>query len=172
MNAEYLRFTLEKLSAKDVGRTHDDLLRILKLPTTRRDPATGCFLRTANRNRFGYPLWRVRYPDGKKRQRHLRRDILELSGVDVTPGVPVVDTCGNKNCVNPDHLKNGTFQEKAIAAVKSGRRGGLVMTEELVREVRRLRDGGRTHQEIAEKFGLTFATVRSVARGKTWKWVK
>ena len=49
-------------------------------------------------------------------------------------------------------------------------RGGKAkLTEQLVRKIRKLK---KTHREIAEKYGLAYATVRRARIGESWQHVK
>lgn len=49
--------------------------------------------------------------------------------------------------------------------------GNAKLTEESVREIRRLYNEGQRYDEIAPKFGVTKYTVASVIKGRTWSFV-
>ena len=46
------------------------------------------------------------------------------------------------------------------------------LTENQVREIRRLLKQGLTRQEVACKFGVTTNNIRAIATGFTWKHIK
>lgn len=45
------------------------------------------------------------------------------------------------------------------------------LTEENVREIRRLRDDGMKMKDIGDKFGVALATVDSILKRRTWAWL-
>jgi DNA-binding NarL/FixJ family response regulator len=46
------------------------------------------------------------------------------------------------------------------------------LTEEQVREIKRALAEGRSSRDIARQFGVTGSTVRDIAAGDRWGWVK
>lgn len=102
----------------------------------------------------------------------------------------VCHNCDVRNCVNPDHLFVGTQKDNIADAMRKGRmacqrqgwagtrknplgsmNGLAKLTEESVHEVRRMRAMGATQQAIADKFGVSQASISSVLLGKTWSHV-
>ena len=92
--------------------------------------------------------------------------------------------------MNPDHLFVGTQKDNIADAMRKGRmacqrqgwagtrknplgsmNGLAKLTEESVHEVRRMRAMGATQQAIADKFGVSQASISSVLLGKTWSHV-
>lgn len=66
-------------------------------------------------------------------------------------------------CVNPGHMQ-------VLTAGKHARiRRTTVLTEEKVRQIKRLRLQGYTCPAIAQKFGLNKWSVHNIDQGKTWK---
>lgn len=56
--------------------------------------------------------------------------------------------------------------------MSSKRIGRQVLTETVVREIKRLiADGGMSHGQIAERFGVSGPTIWQIASGRTWKHV-
>jgi hypothetical protein len=47
--------------------------------------------------------------------------------------------------------------------------GAAVLTEEQVREIRRRRDAGETHQFLAASFKVAKGTIVFITTGKTWR---
>ncbi len=89
----------------------------------------------------------------------------------------VLHHCDTPCCVNPNHLFLGTVADNTKDAAKKGRmrRGEAqhkaVLTENLVREIRTLSNGGLSSRKIAKKFGVGRSTIKHVLKGTTWKHV-
>ena len=84
------------------------------------------------------------------------------SGREITSS-QVHHTCGNKLCVNPDHLElhstEGHRREHGIAKLRHVD----------VRHIRRLcRSGRYTQQEIGDIFGVSQSRVSAIARRASW----
>ena len=85
------------------------------------DEATGCLNWQAYKSAAGYAQFRY---DGSNRLAH--RFILEyVLGRKLGPGMNANHLCpGNRSCVNPNHLYEGTQQENVRDAVEAGTHGG------------------------------------------------
>ena len=72
-------------------------------------------------------------------------------------------TCGNKLCVNPDHLE--------LHGVESHRRGhGIIRySRELAEEIRQMHREGTSRREIAGRTGVSYSHVCGIIRGDFWK---
>jgi len=100
--------------------------------------------------------------------------------------------CDNRACVNPAHLKQGTQADNLRDMRDKGRdargikhgskthpesvvRGEQVinakLTEDQVREIRRLADSGVSHGDIAKQYGMSRAAISMIAERKRWKHV-
>ena len=109
---------------------------------------------------------------------------IEANGRDPKPKHVIRHTCGNCNCVNPDHLVEGTYKENYADRHKLGeytgrppyRRGSDVNTAKLdefqVRVIRQLNAEGMTYGQIAERYGVTRQMIGCICRGTSWKWVE
>ena len=80
-----------------------------------RDPATGCWLWSGDKDRLGYG--RV-YSRGKKYGAH-RVALLIANGE--APKLCVLHACDVPSCVNPAHLREGTMAENNAESVAKGR---------------------------------------------------
>lgn len=111
-----------------------------------------------------------------KRGRNIRAHrwiMMELFG-EVPSGKEVCHRCNIRLCVNPDHLYFGTRRENCMDQIKAGvhnflkqdKRGEKhptsVLTDELVKTIRLLRDQGVSALNIARKLQLNPSTVRNV----------
>ena len=96
-------------------------------------------------------------------------------------------TCNNPPCCNPFHIYDGTYSTNALDAVHAGTanflrsdlprargetHGRAKMTDEKVREMRRLyAEGKATQKQLAEQFGIGQSKVSGIVRHKTWRHV-
>jgi hypothetical protein len=118
-------------------------------------------------NTYGYGQIRV---DGKQELAH--RLAFELA-TGISPGLLLVcHRCDNPRCCNPSHLFLGSVADNAQDAANKGRLpGARKLTEELVREIRRLAANGVTYAELGRRFGVTAENISSVCRRLTWRHV-
>lgn len=85
--------------------------------------------------------------------------------------------CDNKLCVNPDHFFLGSIAENMKDKVNKNRqaKGSKIssskLTEENVLEIRRMRIDGKEYQEIADKFGVVWDTIKIICKNRQWKHV-
>lgn len=94
----------------------------------------------------------------------------------IPDGMCVLHSCDNPKCANPSHLRLGTQTENMVDKVERGRHyhgerchlskissrtAGLIFAE--------AHAGRKTHQSIADSFGVSRATVGDIKRGKSWK---
>ncbi len=114
--------------------------------------------------------------DGKTVQAH--RASLRLHGVDVPDELPVLHSCDNKWCVNPEHLRVGTHKENVQEAVERGlhpigaRNGQAKLNGAKVGEIRsRYAVGDVSQKALAAKYGVSKHTVYMLVNRKTWKHV-
>ncbi len=78
------------------------------------DPAgSDCILWTGVKNNIGYPFIGIRDATGKYKMATAHRLALMLKlGRDIAPGMNANHTCHRRDCVNPQHLTEGTQQQK------------------------------------------------------------
>lgn len=124
-------------------------------------------------------------PKGYGRLKVQRRRILahryawELTRGPIPEGLFVLHRCDNPPCCNPAHLFLGTKGENNTDRSKKGRSGDFAgekhpsakLTERDVQELRRLRGGGLTYEELGRRFGISWTHARSVAVRITWRHV-
>jgi hypothetical protein len=125
----------------------------------------------------------------RNRRTHLgeikaHRFSFRLFNGDIPDGLKVCHRCDIRNCVNPEHLFLGTQAENVRDMIDKGRKPvGVtpkgeahhfsILTEESVKEIRRLRsEVGRSYQSIANQFGVSMTTAHAVVNGRSWRHVK
>lgn len=110
----------------------------------------------------------AKYIDGKQRYAH--RLALIDERVDVE-GELVLHECGERLCVNPDHLYVGGRSENANDAVEHGTwptgedNGSSKLTDDEVTEIREKYDNDDITQEaLGEKYGVTRSMIGKIVR--------
>ena len=76
--------------------------------------------------------------------------------------------CDVKQCVRPDHLKAGTHRENMHEAMQRGRLGNgqNPLTDDDIREIRRLLKTGMMQATIAKMFGVESSRISRIYTGK------
>jgi hypothetical protein len=114
-----------------------------------------CWPFTGKVNNKGRPYFTC---DGKK---HLvYRLVYELvKGEGALKDVIARHKCDNEICCNPNHIEKGDHQQN-MNDMKERERHGL--PHHTVRAIRKLGSIGRTHEEIAELYGIGRSTVTEI----------
>lgn len=92
-------------------------------------------------------------------------------------GAQVRHLDGNKRNNTPENLCWGTIQQNAEDRVRhgtSGRgqtNGRAVLTEEHVREIRRLIAEGSNVDDLAKRFGCSSSAIYYIVRRRNWAWL-
>ena len=138
-----------------------------------------CWLWMGATNRLGYGSMHV----GSKKNKAMHNEpahriSYELHYHSLPRGMEVCHTCDNPRCVNPNHLFVGTHQDNVDDMVKKkrhtwGERNPQAkITEEIVRQIRRLAADGELQKVIAARFGLTRTAVTLIVGRKRWAHVE
>lgn len=98
---------------------------------------------------------------------------------EIPVGQNVLHSCDNTLCVNPKHLFLGTQQDNVDDCIAKGRfRAGTnqsyanaILTEDNVREIRRLLEEGHKQKDVAEWFGVVRQTITNINNGTRWSHV-
>lgn len=87
----------------------------------------------------------------------------------------VAHSCGNKNCVNPKHLRWATKAENAADRLLHGTHGrgeknGMAkLSAEDVKEIIAKR-GVETGRSLAKRFGVSAAQISNIQLGRQWSY--
>ena len=123
---------------------------------------TPCILWTKAKNSGGYP---VTWHNGKIQYAH--RLIMNAK-----PGELVMHTCDNPSCVNPEHLRLGTYDENSKDMVAKKRQavgeqcGNSKLQEH---EVRLIRDSQLPSRLLARMYHISKTNVLDIKRRKIWR---
>ena len=85
-------------------------------------------------------------------------------------------SCGNRLCINPNHLRWATRSENENDKLEHGtsnrgqRNGQAKLTHDDILEIRSL-SGALPQSEIARRFGICQQTVSDIVRRKRWRWL-
>ncbi len=121
---------------------------------------SGCIIYIGPGNGNGYGVKRVQ---GKKCYAH--RLALEAKlGRPLKPGYCACHTCDVRNCINPEHLFEGTYSENTLDAVKKGRycKHSQKLSESEIWEIRRQLYMKTSHTELAQMYGVTVARIGQI----------
>jgi len=127
----------------------------------------GCWLFKGS----GYPRFRA---NGKTIKAHRFSYIAHFGSIP--EGMLVCHKCDVRNCVNPEHLFIGTYDDNNKDRSKKGRTGRLLgdnhpssrLTTEQVIAIKTERASGTLTMALAKKYGISKRHVRSIVRGECW----
>lgn len=111
----------------------------------------------------------------KGRTMYAHRIAWELGAGEPLPkGAFVLHSCDNRRCVNPAHLRSGTFQDNMddmtsrLRQAHGQRNGHAKLTAHQAREIRQ---AGGTQAGISKRYGISQSIVSMIKAGKIWKYV-
>lgn len=135
-----------------------------------------CWIWQASDNGAGYGMI---WDQNRKRRLLATRVSYELYTGPLTDADLVLHSCDNPSCVNPNHLRIGTYKQN-VADMDARRRrvsntpkGALncnaALTDEQVVKMRLDYLAGRPKSELASENGMTIASVGDVLLGRSWR---
>lgn len=146
-----------------------------------------CWLWIGARGVEGYGVIRI---DGRSQRAH--RIVWQLTFGSIPAGMDVCHHCDIRACVRPSHLFLGTRADNTRDRHQKGRdahgdahgththpesfpRGEkhvrAKLTEVDVRSIRQLSIEGMTQVRLAQKFGMSRRSIRSVLDRRNWGWL-
>lgn len=105
----------------------------------------------------------------------------KVSFADIEQAGCIMHLCDNRKCIEPTHLRMGSYSENTQDMHDKGRGSGVgahkgsehhfaKLTEETVKEIKRLRYQ-YLGKQLARKFNVSRATVSMILNGKIWQHV-
>ncbi|MFX0208406.1 MAG: helix-turn-helix domain-containing protein [Candidatus Hodarchaeota archaeon] len=83
----------------------------------------------------------------------------------------VLHSCDNRNCVNPQHLYQGTDWHNAHDRMVRGKNNFAKLKEKEVLEIRRLSDFGISGRKLAKIFNVSKGTIYRIKNRQSWTWI-
>lgn len=125
----------------------------------------GCWLWTGAKAKNGYGS--VTH-NGRRQSAH-KATYEELIG-NVPDGNVVMHTCDRKSCVNPAHMRVGSYAENTADMVLKGRQGvrQRKLSQEDVDAVRSMCASGLSQQLVASLYGVSQTCVSQIVRRITY----
>lgn len=135
---------------------------------------TGCWLWTGSRyTQFGRPTYGQFMLNGQRMGAH-RAAYLMFKGA-FTSGLEMMHSCDVKQCVNPDHLSEGTHSQNlrdgfaAHPGVCAGENHGRArLTWPIVDAIRSAAASGTKHADLATQYGVSQPHISMIVRGLRW----
>jgi len=124
-----------------------------------------------------YPLIKRRI-HGRRLHTSLIRYIMEVTlERRIEEGKVIMHSCDNKLCINPEHLSEGTPKENSEDMVSKGRTNTprefrlpqTKLSNEQVREIRKLSKEGLSNRELAEKYKVSIGHIQDIVTLKKRK---
>jgi hypothetical protein len=116
----------------------------------------------ANNGRYGI----IRSSDAPYPWLFAHRVAYELHFGKIPEGLHVMHKCDNPLCVNWEHLDVGTRQDNTRDMVSKDRQKRSAFSVSDMEQVRSMRSGGATQQQIADEFGVSRPLVSMLLSGK------
>lgn len=123
----------------------------------------GCWKWVGSINDKGYGIFTI----GRLTARSHRISFYLANG-PIPENMFICHTCDNPECVSPKHLFPGTALDNARDCLSKGRfspNPRLVLTDDEVREIRKLRASGVPRKDVAEQFHLYPTSVSRLTSG-------
>lgn len=87
---------------------------------------------------------------------------------ELCEGMEVCHACDNPCCVNPAHLWQGTKSDNMRDAATKGRTNTVKLSPKDVRTIRQLYNLKYSSDDLAQRFGVTAATIWAIVSRRTW----
>lgn len=136
---------------------------------------SGCWEWSANVGNHGYGRISDRGEDGKWRMVSAHRKSYELHTGPIPHGMLVLHSCDNRKCVNPAHLRLGSYADNTADMMSRERQARgerktrqAKLSEESVRWLRKQIAGGAGLGRVARDLGVSKSTVCMANSGKRW----
>lgn len=134
-----------------------------------------CWEWKGTKNNAGYPLFSM-----KGRMYSAIRILYQIYYKrNIEKGWIISHTCKNNECMNPDHIYATTRSERTQqayrdrelvpASQKGEKNPNSKLSERDVLDIRKSKEEGITHQELADKYKVTKTTISQIVNRKLWQ---
>lgn len=127
----------------------------------------------------GYLCVTLQKPDGNRCSKYPVHALVAAAFLGPRPdGMQVAHADGDRSNARLDNLRYATPLENAEDKRRHGtdtpgeRNGRRKLTDDAVREIRRMRARGALQRELAAKFGVSISAIQFVLNGQHWNHVK
>jgi hypothetical protein len=180
-NANGIKSACKKCRPKRKRKYKDRADRFWKFYNARISVAGDCLSWTGGVSRGG--VAKVRW-NGKSTT--VRRVLYQLLHGEISEGDVITMTCNHSWCVRQSHLEKATPEQiemkrrntasdtfaRLTPTFTGADSHNAILTEDDVREIRKLRDNGCRQVDVADRFSVSPSTIQSVVRRKTWAHVQ
>jgi hypothetical protein len=161
----------ENVAFSDVSEV-DFAVRFWSLATLTAD-ATRCWLWGHTTTKAGYGQVQIAHS-----RHYAHRIAWQLAnGRPANASLEILHSCDTPQCVNPEHLQEGTHADNLNEASardrmqKGADRHNTSLTDETVREIRQALANGKTGQWVSQTYNIAPMTVSKIKHRQTWKHV-
>jgi hypothetical protein len=138
-------------------------------PLTWKEAENGCWICTSHHRCIGYPCIVI---NGEKTV--ISHIYYEKYKGSIKPGLIICHHCDNPNCINPDHLFQGTKLDNRLDMIKKNRQvyasgemnGKAKLSEQQVMEIKNSKE---SIKNLQYKYGMSKTQIYSIIRGDTWR---
>ena len=163
------RRTEELLAARFLPLFEPPYLARFLRRVVRGERSADCWDWDGAKDRHGVPMLNVAFRDRRRPIGAHRLSYAVFRDGVIHEDALVLRLCHEPACANPTHLHLG---DRRLAANGSMPRGeahvGAKLTDEAVLKLRAERERGARYVELAARFGVSRATVRDAAVGRSW----
>ena len=135
------------------------------------DPITNCWLITRGRTvGAGYKVvnWTI---SGIYCTEYAHRFAYTMTYGKITSEV-IMHICDRPNCINPEHLKQGTHGDNVRDKIAKKRqlRGELHPDSRVsgIQVLEILKSSGKTYQQLSNEYGISRGGIHNIKSGRTW----
>lgn len=120
---------------------------------------------------FGYP----RYSGSKYGTKMATRVICIMHNGPPPEGMEAAHECGNKRCVNPDHifwktrLENNHDKFRHGTMMRGETHYHAILKDDDIPKIRQMRKDGMSNVSIARLYGVSHVTVSHVCHYRSWR---
>lgn len=124
------------------------------------EPNTGCWLWTRLVDKDGYGIHFA------NKQGRAHRFSFTIFKHEIPKGMIVMHSCDTPSCVNPDHLRLGTYYENSNDMVNKMR----CRYKRPIKEILEIRaDTSMSNRALAKKYNLSHTSVNKIKSKLAWK---